>query len=93
MESKEPYRHLLGINEPWMVERVDLDMTQGRVDVYVGIPRACALPARNVGRDSRVDHSAERVWRHLDSCQFMTYLHASPPRVRALFIAFGKRAT
>ena len=36
MESKELYRHLLGINEPWTVDRVDLDMTQGRVDVYVG---------------------------------------------------------
>ncbi|MGE5622774.1 MAG: ISL3 family transposase [Bacillota bacterium] len=24
---------------------------------------------------------AERVWRHLDSCQFLTYLHASPPRI------------
>jgi len=27
------------------------------------------------------DHTEERVWRHLDSCQFMTYLHARPPRV------------
>lgn len=24
---------------------------------------------------------AERTWRHLDSCQFLTYLHARPPRV------------
>ena len=27
------------------------------------------------------DHLAERVWRHLDSCQFLTYLHARAPRV------------
>jgi transposase len=27
------------------------------------------------------DHAEERVWRHLDSCQFMTYLHARAPRV------------
>jgi transposase len=27
------------------------------------------------------DHAEERVWRHLDSCQFMTYLHARPPRI------------
>src|SRR5262249_20466106 len=26
------------------------------------------------------DHGEERVWRHLDSCQFQTYLHARPPR-------------
>lgn len=28
------------------------------------------------------DHSEERVWRHLDSCQFLTYLHARIPRVQ-----------
>jgi len=27
------------------------------------------------------DHAPERCWRHLDSCQFMTYLYACPPRV------------
>jgi hypothetical protein len=27
MESKELYRHLLGINEPWTVEHVELGMT------------------------------------------------------------------
>jgi transposase len=28
------------------------------------------------------DHAEERAWRHLDSCQFKTFLHARPPRVR-----------
>ena len=27
------------------------------------------------------DHAEERTWRHLDSCQFQTYLHARIPRV------------
>jgi transposase len=27
------------------------------------------------------DHSEQRQWRHLDSLQFFTYLHARPPRV------------
>jgi transposase len=27
------------------------------------------------------DHAEARVWRHLDSCQFKTYLHARVPRV------------
>lgn len=27
------------------------------------------------------DHTPERTWRHLDSCQFITFLHARPPRV------------
>ncbi len=28
------------------------------------------------------DHREERTWRHLDSCQFKTYLVASVPRVK-----------
>jgi len=32
-------------------------------------------------RLSVYDHAAERAWRHLDSCAFLTFLHASPPRV------------
>ena len=28
------------------------------------------------------DHSEERAWRHLDSCAFLAFLHARPPRVR-----------
>ena len=27
------------------------------------------------------DHAEERTWRHLDSCQFQTHLHARIPRV------------
>ncbi len=27
------------------------------------------------------DHTNTRTWRHLDSCQFHTFIHASPPRV------------
>jgi hypothetical protein len=51
MESKELYRHLLGINEPWTVERVDLDMTQGRVDVYVVHTKGVRFAALNAGRN------------------------------------------
>ena len=82
MESKELYRHLLGISDPWTVEDVHLDMTRGQVDVFVGHAKGVRLPCPKCGQELAVyDHSAKRTWRHLDSCQFMTYLHASPPRV------------
>lgn len=82
MESKELYRHLLGLNEPWTVERVDLDMAKQHVDVYVEHPGGTRFACPDCGKECAVyDHLAERVWRHLDSCQFLTYLHASPPRI------------
>jgi transposase len=82
MESKELYRHLLGLNEPWAVARVDLDMAKQHVDVYVEHPSGMRFACPECGQACAVyDHLTERVWRHLDSCQFLTYLHASPPRI------------
>jgi transposase len=82
MESVELYRHLLGLTAPWTVERVDLDMARQHVEVHVGHAAGQRFACPDCGREMAVyDHLAERAWRHLDSCQFLTYLHARPPRV------------
>ena len=82
MESKELYQCLLGLSSPWTVGRVELDMGKQRVDVHVEHPKGTRFGCPECGQELPVyDHHAERVWRHLDSCQFLTYLHASPPRV------------
>lgn len=82
MESKELYQCLLGLYEPWTVDRVELDMAKMRVDVYVDHPAGTRFACPECGQAHAVyDHLAERVWRHLDSCQFLTYLHAKPPRI------------
>jgi transposase len=82
MESNDLYRHLLGLNEPWTVERVDLDMAKQHVDVYVSHPKGTRFACPQCGSACVVyDHLVERTWRHLDSCQFLTYLHAQPPRI------------
>ena len=36
MESKDLYRHLLGLTEPWTVQRVDLDTVKMHVEVHAG---------------------------------------------------------
>ena len=83
MRDVELYRHLLGLELPWTVARVELEIKEQRVDVWAdhsdGTRWRCpecsvALPL--------YDHSEERSWRHLDSCQFKTFLHARPPRVQ-----------
>lgn len=82
MDSVELYRQLLGLTVPWTVERVELDMTRQQVDVYVGHAAGQRFACPECGCALGVyDHLAERGWRHLDSCQFLTYLHARPPRV------------
>lgn len=39
MTSTEFYRHILGLESPWSVSNVDLDMTVNRVVVRVEIDR------------------------------------------------------
>lgn len=82
MDSVELYRQLLGLTTPWTVERVELDVAREHVEVYVGHLAGQRFGCPECGRElGTYDHLAERVWRHLDSCQFLTYLHARPPRV------------
>lgn len=82
MRDIELYRHLLGLETPWSVKDVRLDVKTQRVDVWVEHPEGVQWPCPECGGALPLyDHSEERVWRHLDSCQFMTYLHARPPRV------------
>ena len=82
MESRDLYRHLLGLGEPWTVEQVELDMAKMHVEVYAGHAPGARFACPECGRElAMYDHAAERVWRHLDSCQFLTFLHARVPRV------------
>src|SRR5258708_12361700 len=85
MESVELYRQLLGLSAPWTVERVDLDVAKGRVEVYVGHTSGQRFACPDCGQELAVyDHLSERTWRHLDSMHFLTYFHARPPRVPAV---------
>jgi transposase len=82
MESVELYRQLLGLTAPWTVERVELDMAKGHVEVYVGHAPGQRFACPECRQELAVyDHLSERIWRHLDSMQFLTFLHARPPRV------------
>jgi transposase len=83
MQDHELYRRILGIEAPWQVERVELKLQQGEVHVYLAHQDnrewACALCGV---RGPLYDHQPEREWRHLDTCQYRTILHASPPRTQ-----------
>jgi len=83
MRGTTLYQHLLGLNDPWTVAKVELDVSAQRVDVWVEHATGLQWPCPECGTvGSLHDHAAERTWRHLDSCQFRTLLHAEPPRMR-----------
>jgi transposase len=81
MEATEFYGELLSLGSGWRVERVQLDMALKRVDVWVATVEGFAWQCAVCGRDSSLyDHAEEQVWRHLDTCQCQTHVHARLPR-------------
>jgi transposase len=82
MRDVELYRHLIGLEAPWTVARVTLDIKERRVEVWAEHGLRAKWTCPECGALSPLhDHEPERTWRHLDSCQFRTLLHARVPRV------------
>ena len=83
MQDKELYEELLGIKAPWRVSRIDLDARAERVDLWVEHGEGELWNCSECGEALAIyDHSEERSWRHLDTCQCQTHLHARIPRVQ-----------
>ena len=82
MHDTDLYAKLLGLEKPWQVTNVDLKLDKLEVHVFVTHgEHAWSCPECGAG-GSLHDHQPERVWRHLDTMQYTTLLHAEPPRVR-----------
>lgn len=81
MNDRKLYEQILGISDPWHVERVDLRLDAGEVLIFVeGTSAAEVCP--ECGRRCPRQDSSERRWRHLDTCQYRTILVATVPRIR-----------
>ena len=82
MQDTALYQYLLGLQSPWTVSHVNLDVNAQRVDVWAAHPEDAAWACPHCSTVLPLyDHAEERAWRHLDSCQFQTHLHARIPRV------------
>jgi transposase len=83
MRDVELYQQILGLEQPWRVREVELSIEAGRVDIQVEHPEGQRWQCPHCERElSCYDHSPERTWRHLDTCQLETHLHARIPRVK-----------
>ena len=81
MKDTELYQRVLGLVEPWFVDRVELKIKEHRVDIYLEHRPDVKWPCPECRQEMiGYDHSEERTWRHLDTCQFQTVLHARIPR-------------
>lgn len=81
MQDTELYARLLGVGPGWRVSKVDLDMAHDRVDVWVETTEGGTWTCPECKTAGAIyDHTREQVWRHLDTCQCRTYVHARLPR-------------
>jgi transposase len=82
VEDRALYQTILGLSEPWAVERVELREAEQAVHVFVEATVGTAFTCPDCGTPVPVYDHAERRWRHLDTCQFTTLLVARVPRVQ-----------
>lgn len=82
MDSSKFYEALLSLTPDWSVSRVDTDPSSAEVHVYLSYRSEDAISPETGVRCPIYDYREERQWRHLDTMQYRTYLHARVPRVR-----------
>src|SRR5438046_2605726 len=81
MRDRELYATILGVQAPWTVERVELDVAGGAVHVWLTRAEGAPAPCPECQTACPIYDHREREWRHLDTCQLQTRLHARLPRV------------
>lgn len=81
MHDRELYRRILGIEAPWAVSDIDVDLGGDGVTVHIE-HSGCDLACPECGAAASAYDTRERRWRHLDTCQYATWLVARVPRVR-----------
>ncbi|MBM4026340.1 MAG: hypothetical protein FJ280_13200 [Planctomycetes bacterium] len=81
MDDKSLYGRLLGLSSPWAVDKVELRLEQGEVHVWVVLPSKELWVCPDCQARAPIHDHRERVWRHLDTFQYRTMLHARVPRL------------
>ena len=74
------YRQLLGLETPWKVTAVNLQMEESKVVIQIeNNSKEGTCPDCDKACKIR-DHAAQRQWRHLDTMNFETIIQARTPR-------------
>ena len=81
-DLNQHYRDLLGLDDSWSVDEVDLDLTGTQVVIHLSFAGS-DLSCPECGEACpRADTAPQRTWRHLDTMQFSTEIRAAVPRCR-----------
>jgi len=82
MHDTDLYAQILGVRSPWAVRGVEVSRERKEVHVRIELDAGAQLCCPECGRTAASYDRRMRSWRHLDTCQFQTYLHCEVPRVQ-----------
>jgi transposase len=82
VDDKSLYAAILGVKAPWGVETVELRLSDGEVHIWVALPTDTLWVCPECQAPAPIHDHRERVWRHLDTCQYRTLVHARVPRLQ-----------
>lgn len=85
MRDVDLFTKLLALERPWWVERVELDDASQQIEVWLCHRSNARFRCPKCATVLPIYDHVPRRWRHLDHGSWMTFLHASIPRVRCLF--------
>lgn len=78
--TTEHYRALLGLDANWTVTSVEFFPTRKAVDIHISYCGSGFMCPKCKCDCTQADLAPQRSWRHLDTMQFATTIHASVPR-------------
>lgn len=81
MRDSELYEALLGLEQPWSVEAVELQLAAGEVHIRVARASTPPLTCPRCGKVAPGYDQRPRSWRHLETFQYRTLIQAQVPRV------------
>ena len=83
MQDTDLFQLALGLMPPWLVDNCRFDTKKKRLDIYIDFSRGGEFPCPECGRmNCKAYDTEDKVWRHLNFFEHVTYLHARTPRVQ-----------
>ena len=76
------YFEMLDLRSPWFVKDVVLKIEQKKINVILDYREGSRFPCPQCKKQTSIyDHTKQRIWRHLNTCQLQTFIHAKLPRI------------
>ena len=81
MKDIQLYQQILGDTTPWRVAAVRLDAGVQTIEIEMALKEGVLWGCPECGGAMHMHDQEQRRWRHLDTCQFKTFVVADAPRV------------